>query len=77
MPRGEVGLIVAGIGERTGVFDERTFSAAALMCVLTVILVPPLLRMLTRGREMGSRKEEPVSMRGERDGESAGVFSDH
>ena len=48
VPRGEVGLIVAGIGARTGIFDERTFSAAALMCMLTVVLTPPLLRRLAR-----------------------------
>ena len=46
VPRGEVGLIMAGIGMRVGIFDERTFSAVALMCVLTIVIVPPLLRAL-------------------------------
>jgi Kef-type K+ transport system membrane component KefB len=48
VPRGEVGLIVASIGKRTGIFDEQVFSAAALMCVLTVVVAPPLLRRLSR-----------------------------
>jgi Kef-type K+ transport system membrane component KefB len=77
VPRGEVGLIVAGIGKRTGIFNEHTFSAAALMCMLTVIMVPPLLRMLTHGSQTAVRKEESVSTQGERNGKSAGLFSDH
>ena len=48
IPRGEVGLIVAGIGLRLGLFDERTFSAAALMCILTIVIVPPFLKPLAR-----------------------------
>lgn len=41
IPRGEVGLIVAGIGVRLGLIDEAIFAASAFMCLLTV-LVPPL-----------------------------------
>jgi Kef-type K+ transport system membrane component KefB len=49
IPRGEVGLIIAGIGARIGLFDDRLFSAATLMCVLTIVIVPPMLKPLARG----------------------------
>ena len=44
VPRGEVGLIVAGLGRQAGIVDEATFSAAAFMCVVTIIVTPPLLK---------------------------------
>lgn len=44
IPRGEVGLIVAGLGRQGGLVDEGTFSAAAFMCVITIIVTPPLLK---------------------------------
>jgi Kef-type K+ transport system membrane component KefB len=44
VPRGEVGLIVAGLGRRGGIVDEANFSAAAFMCVVTIIITPPLLK---------------------------------
>ena len=77
VPRGEVGLIVAGIGARTGIFDDRTFSAATLMCVLTVILTPPFLRRLARTDEYANREGESFSAPGENNDKSARLFSDH
>lgn len=44
VPRGEVGLIVAGLGRKAGIIDEATFSAAAFMCVVTVIITPFILK---------------------------------
>jgi Kef-type K+ transport system membrane component KefB len=44
VPRGEVGLIVAGLGRQGGLVDEGTFSAAAFMCVITIVITPPLLK---------------------------------
>jgi Kef-type K+ transport system membrane component KefB len=44
VPRGEVGLIVAGLGRQGGIVDEGTFSAAAFMCVVTIIITPPILK---------------------------------
>jgi len=76
IPRGEVGLIVASIGRRAGIFDERLFSAATLMCILTVVIVPPLLRMLLRGEEgEGSKGDAPD--RKENKSESARVLPGH
>jgi len=47
VPRGEVGIIVAGIGATAGVIDAEMFGAIVGMSILTTLLVPPLLRRLT------------------------------
>jgi Kef-type K+ transport system membrane component KefB len=44
IPRGEVGVIVAGIGATAGVLDERLSAVVVGMSVLTTVVVPPLLR---------------------------------
>jgi len=48
VPRGEVGIIVAGIGRASGVIGERMFAIVVGMSILTTLLVPPLLRVLAR-----------------------------
>ncbi len=45
MPRGEVGLIFAGIGKGLGVVDDAVFSAVVLMVMITTLLTPPLLKV--------------------------------
>jgi len=55
VPRGEVGIIVAGIGATTGVIDAELFAVIVAMSVLTTLAVPPVLRRLAAGGE------EPVS----------------
>jgi len=49
MPRGEVALIVAGIGLSAGIIDQSIFGVAILMTVLTTMLAPPLLVQSFRG----------------------------
>jgi Kef-type K+ transport system membrane component KefB len=50
VPRGEVGIIVAGIGAAEGVVEGQLFAVIVGMSVLTTLLVPPLLRRaLARG----------------------------
>jgi Kef-type K+ transport system membrane component KefB len=44
MPRGEVGLIFAGMGRGIGVVDEGLFSAIVLLVMVTTVLAPILLR---------------------------------
>ncbi len=44
IPRGEVGLIFAGIGKSIGVVDDGLFSAIVLLVMLTTLLTPPALR---------------------------------
>ena len=48
VPRGEVGIIVAGIGNVTGTIDAELFAVIVSMSVLTTLLVPPVLRRLSR-----------------------------
>ena len=46
VPRGEVGIIVAGIGRSAGVIDDQLFAVIVGMSVLTTLAAPPLLRAL-------------------------------
>jgi len=46
VPRGEVGIIVAGIGNASGTIDGELFAIIVAMSVLTTLLVPPVLRRL-------------------------------
>ena len=49
-PRGEVGLIVANIGQGLGVIPNEMFSTVVIMSVLTTLVVPPALTLLYGGR---------------------------
>jgi Kef-type K+ transport system membrane component KefB len=42
-PRGEVALIVAGIGLTRGIVDSDMFGVAVLMTVVTTLVAPPIL----------------------------------
>ena len=49
IPRGEVGLIFAGIGlslalKGERILDEAVFSAILVMVIVTTIVTPPLLQ---------------------------------
>jgi len=44
IPRGEVGLIFAGIGKSIGVVDDGLFSAVVVLVMVTTLLAPVLLR---------------------------------
>ena len=44
VPRGEVGIIVAGIGATAGVIDPDLFAVIVGMSIATTLLIPPLLR---------------------------------
>jgi len=46
VPRGEVGIIVAGIGRTTGVIGDELFAVIVGMSILTTLAVPPILRAL-------------------------------
>ena len=45
IPRGEVGLVFAGIGSASGVLDRPLEAAIIMMVILTTFLAPPLLQM--------------------------------
>jgi Kef-type K+ transport system membrane component KefB len=50
VPRGEVGLIFADIGRRSGVLAEEVFSAVLLMVMATTFVAPPALKALFGAR---------------------------
>lgn len=56
LPRGEVALIVAGIGLAAGIIDQGIFGVAIMMTVVTTVLAPPLLVQSFNGRR-GLRRE--------------------
>jgi Kef-type K+ transport system membrane component KefB len=48
MPRGEVGLVFAGIGLATGVVTSDAYAAIVVVVILTTFVTPPLLRIALR-----------------------------
>jgi Kef-type K+ transport system membrane component KefB len=46
VPRGEVGLVFAGVGAASGVLTESLDAAIIVMVIFTTFLAPPLLRMV-------------------------------
>ncbi len=59
VPRGEVALIVAGIGISKGLISQEVFGVAVLMTLLTTLLPPPLLVRAFRSSASGLRKGAP------------------
>jgi Kef-type K+ transport system membrane component KefB len=45
IPRGEVGLIFAGIGKSLGILDDALFSAIVIMVIVTTMVTPPVLKL--------------------------------
>lgn len=48
IPRGEVGLIVVGIGLSTGIIGDKLFAEIVVMIIATTILAPIVLRLLIK-----------------------------
>jgi Kef-type K+ transport system membrane component KefB len=46
IPRGEVGLVFAGVGAASGALSEATQAAIIMMVILTTFLAPPWLRLV-------------------------------
>ena len=65
IPRGEVALIIAGIGAApmliggkfVTVLDSRLFGVAIIMTIATTLIAPPLLSLMLGIRHKGVRKE--------------------
>ena len=53
VPRGEVGLIFAEIGRRSGVLGEEVFGAVLLMVMVTTFIAPPSLKSLFASEPAG------------------------
>jgi Kef-type K+ transport system membrane component KefB/mannitol/fructose-specific phosphotransferase system IIA component (Ntr-type) len=59
VPRGEVALILAGVGMATGALSQEAFGVAVLMTALTAICAPPVLLALSRSNDSGVRRQDP------------------
>jgi Kef-type K+ transport system membrane component KefB len=60
--RGEVGLIVAGVGVGVGQLDSGLFRVAVLMVLITTLITPPLLRLaFSRGEARNATVGAPDS----------------
>lgn len=57
VPRGEVALIIAGIGLTSGVLDEQLFDVVIMMTLVTTLIAPPALNLFMKGTKRGTRKE--------------------
>jgi Kef-type K+ transport system membrane component KefB len=58
LPRGEVALIVAGIGLASGIIDQGIFGVSIMMTVITTMLAPPLLvKSFERGSGLRAEME--------------------
>ena len=51
VPRGEVGIVVAGLGLAAGAITAELYSVVVGMAILTTVIVPPVLPMLARRAE--------------------------
>lgn len=58
IPRGEVGMVVAQIGQSIGVIGEHVYAVVVLMSVATTLVAPPLLKVAYRGLDKPVATEE-------------------
>ncbi len=61
VPRGEVALIIAGIGISGGFIDQKIFGVSVLMTLLTTLSAPPLLISSFNVAGAGTKKKVKVS----------------
>jgi len=51
VPRGEVGLIFAEVGKKSGIFDDMIYAVIVFVVALTTLFAPLALRFVMRGEE--------------------------
>ena len=56
LPRGEVALIIAGIGLASGLMSPEVFGIAVLMTLITTLISPPILVALFAHEQSGVKK---------------------
>lgn len=56
VPRGEVALIIAGIGLAAGVLDNQLFSVTILLTLISTVAAPPMLSASLKTGGQGTRK---------------------
>ena len=57
IPRGEVGLVFAGIGSASGVLSKPLEAGIIVMVILTTFLAPPFLRFAFKGSETATMEK--------------------
>lgn len=67
IPRGEVGLVFAGVGAASGVLSESLDAAIIVMVIVTTFIAPPLLRLVfdsddESGGELAAAQETEVAI---------------
>ena len=62
LPRGEVALIMAGIGVSTGLIGTDLFAVSIIMTMATTILAPLILARIFQEGVSGVRSEPPASI---------------
>jgi Kef-type K+ transport system membrane component KefB len=65
VPRGEVGIVVAGLGLQLAVIDAAIYSVVVGMAIITTLIVPPLIPWLV------DRAEDSPAVAGDTRVESA------
>jgi Kef-type K+ transport system membrane component KefB len=58
--RGEVGLIVAGVGVSNGLIQTDVFTVVVLMVIITTLLTPPLLRWTFQCEEANGARDRGI-----------------
>ncbi|MCV0402510.1 MAG: cation:proton antiporter [Chloroflexi bacterium] len=61
VPRGEVGIVVAGLGLSTGAIEGEIYSVVVGMAIITTLIVPPFLPALVRRATTNSEMEEAAA----------------
>jgi Kef-type K+ transport system membrane component KefB len=61
-PRGEVGIIIASLGEKAGIFGPQIYAVIIGMSLLTSVLAPPVLKVLLAGSPPSEPEEEQSSI---------------
>ena len=61
IPRGEVGLVFAGIGAASGVLDKPLQAAIIIMVILTTFIAPPLLRFAFKEEEEAAEEKADLA----------------
>jgi len=60
VPRGEVALIIAGMGLSSGIIGHDTFSVAIALSFVTSLMTPPLLARTLKSKLPVLRKRKPI-----------------
>jgi Kef-type K+ transport system membrane component KefB len=54
IPRGDIGIIVASLGQQAGVISNETYTIIIAMVLLTSVIAPPMLALLLKGERRDS-----------------------